>query len=171
MIPEFWLPYEVIQLCHCNKIPSQKESVKLIFAFTLNGMCIAHYFNKHTSEIISILFLPPSCEHRLRRLHFKTDFHHQHPQRILLIDISYRFLPGAIAQEVEQSFTSHLHCLVKCMLPQHAIEEQLLCCTVMLPATSPLPAIGQLKLKINSYSVGYKLSCGLKTVWRATHKD
>lgn len=66
-------------------------------------------------EIISILLFPPACEHRLRSLHFKTDFHQQHLQGILLIDISYRFLPGAIAQEVEWSFNSHLHCL-----PPHA---------------------------------------------------
>jgi len=112
--------------------------------------------------VYCILF-PFSFSHRLRSLHFKTDFQHQHLQGILLIDISYRSLPGAIAREIEWTSNSHLHCLVKRKLPQHAIEEQQLCCSVMLLATSPLPAIGQLKLKINSYFVGYKLSRGLKT--------
>lgn len=118
----------------------------------------------HLTEIISILFLPPACEHRLRSLHFKTDIHQQHLRGIPRIDISDRFLPGGTAQEVEWSFNSHLHCLVKCMLPQHATEEQLLCCTVTLSATSPLPATGQLKLKTSLHLVGYKLSCGLKAV-------
>lgn len=129
-------------------------------------VCVLHTISIsiHLTEIISFLFLPPACEHRLRSLHFKTDFHLQYLQEILLIDTSYRFLPGRITQEVKWSFNSHLRCLVKCMLPQHAIEEQLLCCTVMLSATSPLPAIVQVKLKISSDSVGYKLSCGLKTV-------
>lgn len=172
MIPEFWLPYIAIQLCYCNKIPSQKEAMKLIFTFILNCMHIVYYFNKHATEI-SIILLTPTCKQRIRSLNFRRHFHYQHLQEILLIYISYRFLPGTIAQEFKQSFNSHLPCLVKCMLPQCAIAENLLCCTVMLSATSPLPATGLLKLKINSYLVGYKLSCGLKTEenWTAENKD
>lgn len=153
MIPEYWLPYVAIQVCYCNKIPSQKEAMKFIFTFILNCMCIVYYFSKHPTEI-SVLLLTPACKQRIRSLNFERHFHHQHLQGILLIDISCRFLPGAIAQEFRQSFNSHLPCLVKCMLPQHDIEEKLHYCTVMLSATSPLPATGQLKLKIDSYLVG-----------------
>lgn len=125
-------------------------------------MCIVYYSRKHPTEI-SILLLTPACKQRISILHFKRHFHHQHLKGILLIDINFRFLPGAIAQEFKQSFNSYLPCLGKCMLPQHAIEEKVLCCTLMLSATSPLADTGQLKMKISSYSVGQKLSRGLKT--------
>lgn len=131
-----------------------KRSSEINFHFFFsNCMCIVYYFSTHPTEI-PILLIIPACKQRIRTLNFRRHFHQQHLQGILLIDTSYRFLPGAIAQELKQSFNSHLPCLVKCMLPQHAIEAKLLCCTVMLSAASPLPATGQLELKINSYSVG-----------------
>lgn len=58
MIPEFWLPYAAIQLCHCNKIPSQKRinEVNFYIYFKWYVYCtLLLTVSMHLTEIISAL--------------------------------------------------------------------------------------------------------------------